>query len=158
MKCFSARALYACVVVLAFFGTEEDSLWPTIYVCAILMKEVFDRRFMIVRFVLKHRKYWFRHRKLYVSLNDDFDFDVKQQHDQSTTPTTMSTTKRCLKLRWALSQTRREIKYTSLESFVTNFLIESSTGLIVSFTSKRAAAAVVIIYLQPLRIIISDKG
>ena len=64
-------------------------------------------------------------------------------------PTTMSTTKRCLKLRWALSQTRREIKYTSLESFVTNFLIESSTGLIVSFTNKRAAAAVVIIYLQP---------
>ena len=78
----SASFVAACVVVLAFFGTEEDSLWPTIYVCAILMKEVFDRRFMIVRFVLKHRKYWFRHRKLYVSLNDDFDFDVQQQRDQ----------------------------------------------------------------------------
>ena len=28
----SASFVAACVVVLAFFGTEEDSLWPTIYV------------------------------------------------------------------------------------------------------------------------------
>ena len=51
----SASFMVACAAILALSASKGEA-WQGVYVTAILMLEIFERRFFIARFVMKHRR------------------------------------------------------------------------------------------------------
>jgi hypothetical protein len=51
----SASFMVACAAILALSASKGEA-WQGVYVTAILMLEIFERRFFIARFVTKHRR------------------------------------------------------------------------------------------------------
>lgn len=68
----SASFMVACAAILAIYASERQT-WPAVYVTAILMNEMYERRFMIEEFISKHRR-----GKSWRQYDDDDDDDEQQ--------------------------------------------------------------------------------
>ena len=73
----SASFMVACAAILAVYASEGQT-WPAVYVTAILMNEMYERRFTIEEFISKHIR-----RNSWRQYDDDDDDD---DDDQQTIP------------------------------------------------------------------------
>ena len=69
----SASFMVACAAILAVYASEGQT-WPAVYVTAILMNEMYERRFTIEEFISKHIR-----RNSWRQYDDDDDDDDDQQ-------------------------------------------------------------------------------